>query len=251
MTAEEIEAIVGGYHGDAFRILGPHGVRKRRGQPCWEVRAFLPQAESAEIVIGDALYPMVKKHAAGFFVAPLDGEPQKYRIRARLWDGIVADFEDAYRFPPLITDFDLHLHGEGTLTEAYEMLGAHLVESDGVKGVRFAVWAPNAEVVSVAGDFNQWDTRRHPMRRRNSGVWEIFIPELAEGVAYKYNVRSRLHAYQQLKADPYAFYCETPPKSASLVFDIDKHQWQDAAWMEARAGKDWLKSPVTIYEVHL
>ncbi len=104
-----------------------------------------------------------------------------------------------------------------------------------MRGVRFAVWAPNAESVTVAGEFNDWDTRRHPMRRRNGGVWEIFIPGLGEGTAYKYNVRSRFAGYQQLKADPYAFYCETPPKSASVVWNIDKYQWQDAAWMEARA----------------
>ena len=102
-------------------------------------------------------------------------------------------------------------------------------------GVRFAVWAPNAEDVTVAGEFNDWDIRRHPMRRRNGGVWEIFIPGLGEGTAYKYNVRSRFAGYQQLKADPYAFECETPPKSASVVWDIDRYQWNDAAWMERRA----------------
>src|SRR5579872_880929 len=236
MTAEEIEAIVGGYHGDAFRILGPHGVRKRRNLPCWEVRAFLPQAESAEVVIGGTLYPMEKQHAAGFYVASLEGSPTPYRIQARLFDGAAIDFEDPYRFPPLISDFDLHLHAEGTLYEAYETLGAHVVESEGTRGVRFAVWAPNAENVSLAGEFNQWDTRRHPMRRRNSGVWEIFIPELGTGTAYKYNVRSRFNAYQQLKADPYAYYCEAPPKSASVVFDIGRYQWQRSE--ERRVGKE-------------
>ena len=251
MTADEIEAIVGGYHGDAFRILGPHVVRKRRGQPGWEVRAFLPQAESAEVIAGETVCPMVKKHAAGFYVASLAGEPAAYRIRARLWDGPAVEFEDPYRFPPILSDFDLHLHAEGTLYEAYNTFGAHPAEAEGLQGVRFAVWAPNAENVSLAGDFNQWDTRRHPMRRRNGGVWEIFMPELPEGTAYKYNVRSRFNAYQQLKADPYAFYCEMPPKSASIVCDTDRYQWQDGGWMQARAAKDWLKSPVSIYEVHL
>jgi 1,4-alpha-glucan branching enzyme len=251
MTAEEIEAIVGGYHGDAFRILGPHAVRKRRGQSCWEVRAFLPHAESASVLLDGCAVPMAKKHAAGFFVASLDGEPAPYRIGARLWDGAEVEFQDPYRFPPILSDYDLHLHAEGTLYESYNTLGAHLVTSEGVPGVRFAVWAPNAENVSLAGDFNQWDTRRHPMRRRNSGVWEIFVPDIGEGVGYKYNVRSRFHAYQQLKADPYAFYCETPPKSASVVADLDRYQWNDAAWMEARAAKDWLHSPISIYEIHL
>jgi 1,4-alpha-glucan branching enzyme len=251
MNAEEIEAIVGGYHGDAFRILGPHAVRKRRGHPAWEVRAFLPQAESASVVAGDSVYLMEKKHAGGFYCASIPDDPARYRLRARLWDGDEVEFEDPYRFPPVVSDYDLHLHAEGTLYESYETLGAHLAQCEGVGGVRFAVWAPNAENVALAGDFNQWDTRRHPMRRRNSGVWEIFMPGLDAGAAYKYNVRSRFNAYQQLKADPYAFYCETPPKSASVVADLDRYQWQDAAWMEARAHKDWLKSPVSIYEVHL
>jgi 1,4-alpha-glucan branching enzyme len=250
MTANEIEAIIGGYHGDAFRILGPHAGSKRRGQPSWEVRAFLPQAESAEVLLGDTAHPMVKKRPDGFYVAALEGEPARYRIRARLWDGAVTEFEDPFRFGPILSEFDLHLHAEGTLYESYNTLGAHIVESDGVRGVCFAVWAPNAEIVSVAGEFNQWDTRRHPMRRRNSGVWELFLPELGEGAAYKYNVRSRFHAYQQLKSDPYAFYCEMPPKSASIVRDIDHYAWQDSAWLEFRASRDWLKSPINTYEVH-
>ncbi len=251
MTAEEIEAITGGYHGDAFRILGPHAVTTRGNHSRWEVRSFLPQAESADIVQGDAVFPMEKQHAEGFFCAVLPGDPGRYHIRARLFTGGSVDFDDPYRFPPLLSDFDLHLHSEGTLQEAYDSLGAHITECDGVRGVRFAVWAPNAENVTVAGEFNQWDTRRHPMRRRNAGIWELFIPELGEGTAYKYNVRSRFAGYQQLKADPYAFYCETPPKSASVVTDLDTYQWKDAGWMESRGSKDWLKLPVSVYEVHL
>jgi 1,4-alpha-glucan branching enzyme len=251
MTAQEIEAIVGGYHGDAFRILGPHSVRKRGVQSRWEVRAFLPQAESAEVLSGGKVCPMSRHHNDGFFVAFLNGSPERYTIRAICRDGAVIEMEDPYRFPTLLSDFDLHLHTEGTLHEAYRSLGAHCMECEGVKGVRFAVWAPNAEVVSVAGEFNDWDTRRHPMRRRSGGVWEIFIPGLAAGAGYKYNVRSRFQAYQQLKADPYTFYCERPPKSASIVWDINLYQWDDAGWIEKRGHTDWLKSPVSIYEVHL
>ena len=108
---------------------------------------------------------------------------------------------------------------------------------DGVAGMRFAVWAPNALNVTVAGEFNDWDIRRHPMRRRNGGVWELFVPGLGEGAAYKYNVRSRFAGYQQLKADPYAFCCELPPKSASVVWDNARYEWHDAEWMKAR-GED-------------
>ena len=130
-------------------------------------------------------------------------------------------------------------------------MGAHVVEVEGVRGIRFAVWAPNALVVSVVGDFNEWDTRRHPMRARDGGVWEIFMPGLGEGATYKYFVKSRLLGYQVLKADPYAFAAELPPKSASIVASLDGYQWGDAAWMEERARKDQLKAPVSVYEVHL
>ncbi len=251
MTVEEIEAIVGGYHGDAFRILGPHAARKKSGQLRWEVRAFLPQAESAEISTSRGRTPMAKLHAQGFFCVSLDGNQESYAIHLKLWDGREIQIEDPYRFGPLISDADLYLHGEGTLHEAYRTFGGHLVESEGVKGVRFAVWAPNAEDVTVVGDFNEWDVRRHPMRKRSGGVWELFLPGLAEGATYKYYVRSRLAGYQQLKADPYGFLCETPPKSASVVWDINRYQWNDAGWLEQRAKTNWLKSPVSIYEVHL
>jgi len=251
MTAEEIEAIVGGYHGDAFRILGPHAVRQGRRVTSWEVRAFLPQAESAEVVSGKQRCVMEKQHPHGFFCAVLNGEPQDYRIHAQLFDGRAIEIDDPYRFGPLISDSDLYLYTEGTLYEAYHTLGAHLVQVGGVSGVRFAVWAPNAENVSLAGEFNDWDVRCHAMRRRSGGVWEIFIPGLAQGAAYKYYVRSRYAGYQQLKADPFAFYCETPPKSASVVWDAGEYQWQDSQWMEARASANPLKGPVSIYEVHL
>ena len=183
-------------------------------------------------------------------MAALDGEPVPYTLHAHLWDGLEVEIDDPYHFGPQISESDLYLHTEGTLNEAWLTLGAHPVVSEGVAGVRFAVWAPNAETVSLAGEFNDWDTRRHPMRRRNGGVWEIFVPALATGTSYKFNVRSRFAGYQQLKADPYAFHCELPPKSASRVWD-SHYQWQDAAWMTARASSDILKSPVSIYEVHL
>jgi 1,4-alpha-glucan branching enzyme len=250
MTGEEIEAIVNGYHGDAFGILGPHSVRKKNGKPRWEVRAFLPQADSAVVLAGTTRCDMEKRHTQGFFVAAMDGDAVPYVIRARLWDGSEVEIDDPYRFGPLISDSDLYLHTEGTLNEAWRSLGAHLVTTEGVPGVRFAVWAPNAENVTVAGEFNDWDIRRHPMRRRNGGVWELFVPGLKQGTAYKYNIRSRFAGYQQLKADPYAFCCEHPPKSASVVWGLDNHQWQDQEWMDTRAERDLLKSPMAVYEVH-
>ena len=241
MNASEIEAIVGGYHSDPFRILGPHEVKRK-----WEVRAFLPQAESASVIVSSVAVAMKKLHKDGLFCAELPLPQTGYMLRAKLWDGREIDIDDPYRYGPLISESDLYLHGEGTLNEAYRTLGAHLVEG----GVRFAVWAPNAEVVAVAGDFNDWDIRRHPMRRRNAGIWELFLPGIGAGAAYKYHVRSKVGEYQQLKADPYGFYAETPPKSASVVWRIDGYEWNDGAWMAARPGREWLKTPMSIYEVH-
>lgn len=251
MTDEEIEAIVNGYHGDAFGILGPHSVRKKKAAPRWEVRAFLPQANTVAVIVGGARYEMLKQHPQGFFVVSLEADPRAYELRAKLWDGSEVAIDDPYRFGPQLSESDLYLHSEGTLYEAWNTFGAHLVVSDGVSGVRFAVWAPNAENVSVAGEFNEWDTRRHPMRRRNSGAWELFVPGLTSGASYKYNVRSRFAGYQQLKADPYAFYCELPPKSASRVWDDSRYVWGDAGWMEERGKGEILKSPMSVYEVHL
>ena len=251
MTVEEIEAIAGGYHGDAFRILGPHSVRRKSGQNRWEVRAFLPQAESAIVVADNEQAEMARKHAAGFFCASLAGDPRPYVIRLRLHDGREIQLDDPYRFGPQLSDSDLYLHTEGTLHEAWHTLGSHIVESQGVTGVRFAVWAPNAISVTVAGEFNDWDIRRHPMRWRNGGVWELFVPGLGEGTAYKYHVRSRFAGYQQLKADPYAFYCETPPKSASVVWNLDEVPVARRCVDGGARSHDLLKSPVSIYEVHL
>ena len=252
----EIEAIIGGYHGDPFRILGPHCVRKddASGKPCddvWEVRAFLPHASSAELVVGGKAVPMEKKHSQGFFVGTVTRDPGAYRFRLHLWNGGVEEMEDAYRFPPLLTEFDIYLHGEGTHFESYNTFGAHLTTSLDVAGTRFAVWAPNAEVVCLVGDFNHWDTRRNPMRLRSGGVWEIFMPELGAGSAYKYYVRSKLLGHRQLKSDPYGFAMEVPPKTASIVQELDTYEWRDAEWMDRRAKGNLLKEPVSAYEVHL
>ena len=130
MTGEEIEAIVNGYHGDAFGILGPHSVRKKNNQPRWEVRAFLPQADAAAVAVGGTRYEMVKKHAQGFFVASMDGDPVTYELRAHLWDGREVEIDDPYRFGPQISESDLYLHTEGTLYEAWLTLGAHPVVSE-------------------------------------------------------------------------------------------------------------------------
>lgn len=153
----------------------------------------------------------------------------------------------------VLTDFDLHLIGEGTHYKNYEKLGAHIMEVDGVKGVHFAVWAPNAKGVSVIGDFNHWDGKKHPMKLLgDSGIWEIFIPGIDEGELYKFEVKSKYRGYKEQKSDPFAFFFEVRPKSAAIVYNIEnKHKWQDAEWLEIRRKKNWFESPVAIYEVHL
>ena len=152
----------------------------------------------------------------------------------------------------ILTDYDLHLFGEGNLYKSYEKLGAHVIDLDGRKGVHFAVWAPNAKIVSVIGDFNRWDAESHPMRPAgSSGVWETFIPGLGEGEIYKFDIRSRYYRHHEVKADPYGLYFEHRPKSASIVYNINKYSWHDSGWMKKREKKNWLESPVSIYEVHL
>lgn len=152
----------------------------------------------------------------------------------------------------ILTDYDLHLIGEGSHYKKYEKLGAHFIEIDGVKGVHFAVWAPNAKKVSVIGDFNNWNSKSHPMQSLGeSGIWETFIPGLGEGTLYKFEIRSGFRKYTAQKADPFAFYFELRPKSASIVYDINGYGWNDDDWMKKRAGTPWFESPIATYEVHL
>ena len=250
MTEQEMEAVAGGYHGDAFGVLGPHA-KGDDSKSEWEVTAFLPQAQNVEIILDGKAVPAEKVHSAGIYAAALGSQPDHYKLRITDYSGIKSEVEDIYRFGPILSDFDLHLHSEGTNYEGYNSFGAHPVTVDGIEGTRFAVWAPNALVVSVVGNFNDWDTRRNPMRLRTGGVWEIFIPGVRPGTAYKYAVKSHYRGYSQMKSDPYGFGTETPPKSASIVSDIDSYGWNDGAWMDKRAQNSQLESPMAIYEVHL
>ncbi|MEO7599739.1 MAG: alpha-amylase family glycosyl hydrolase, partial [Opitutus sp.] len=247
MLSGEIHAIVNGYHGDPRKVLGPHQLSPGE----WEVRAFLPKAESAALIIGNATHPMTREDPAGFFRVKLKGAQEPYRIALKTWAGLASIIDDPYRFETLLSSYDLHLFLEGTNYESFNTFGAHVIEIDGISGVRFSVWAPNAESVQVCGTFNYWDKNNHPMMPREGGVWELFIPGLAKGEVYKYFVRSKLNLYQQMKADPYASYAEVAPRNASIVWDAPTYQWQDAKWLETRAQGNILKQPVTIYEVHL
>jgi 1,4-alpha-glucan branching enzyme len=250
---EDIRLILDGLHQDPYSVLGMHVEGDEEKQIA--VRAFLPEAEEAWVVHskkGNA-HPMEKVHKDGFYVAEFPRKrPFPYRLRIQTKDGKVLSFKDPYSFGRVLTEYDLHLLGEGTHCREYEKLGAHLITFEGAGGVHFSVWAPNARSVHVIGDFNRWDNRRHPMRLLGtSGIWEIFIPELGEGEKYKFDVRSKFNKYQAVKADPHGFCFERRPKSASVVCDIDGYRWGDSAWLEKRGRKNWFESPVSIYEVHL
>ncbi len=249
---DELESILNAEHSDPFHILGAHVVEWEE-KPAVAVRAFLPGAERLWVLRESEAIPAQRIHVDGFFEAVFPNEAQvfRYRLRADYGEGNEFEFEDPYRFPPTLSEFDLYLLGEGTHHKSYEKLGAHLTEVEGVPGVAFAVWAPNAQRASVVGNFNNWNGRRHPMRVRGStGIWELFIPGLAEGEVYKYEIKGH-NDYLGLKADPFAFFAELRPNNASVVRDINDYTWQDQAWMEARSQRQSLKSPLAIYEVHL
>jgi 1,4-alpha-glucan branching enzyme len=246
-----IAAIVAGRHGEPFAFLGMH---EAAGGLC--VRAFLPDAAAMAVVdcaSGAVAASGRRVHQAGLFVAALpEGRPPfRYRLRAR-WGRDWHEFDDIYRFPPVLGELDLHLLGEGNHLASYRKLGAHPIVHEGVLGVAFAVWAPNASRVSVVGDFNGWDGRRMPMREHHGGgFWEIFVPGLAAGELYKYELLGPDGALLPLKADPHAERAEPPPGNASVVASPSSHTWQDDAWLAARGQRNDREAPISIYEVHL
>lgn len=253
---EDLERLIRAEYWDPFSILGPHD-ETVAGQPSTVVRAFLPEAVAAAVLPDDVDVPIISMtsiHPAGVFQAacPLDVKSTGYRIRVNDQRGRVIERHDPYAYVPLLTEYDLHLFVEGRLYHAYDKLGAQVCKQETVTGVNFVVWAPNALRVSVVGDFNDWDGRRHPMQSRGStGLWELFIPELPEACVYKYEIRPRNSAATLLKADPYASASELRPQTASLVRDLSRYRWGDNTWMEARRSRDPLREPLSIYEVHL
>jgi len=243
-----IQAVVSGNCSNPFSVLGMHRIPQGI-----IVRVFLPRVQSVTVVEkeGGYTFPLAKVHEEGFFQGILEGrEPFPYLLKIEQ-NGAEHLLPDPYSFPPFLTDFDLHLFNEGTHHYAYQKLGAHLVQREGVTGTHFAVWAPNAERVSVVGDFNGWDGRVHGMRPlKNSGIWEIFIPGIGENTLYKFEVKTKA-GHLLLKSDPYGFFFEIRPKTASIVYNLEGFPWHDEEWMETRKNTNLLKSPVNIYEVHL
>ena len=251
MTNEETyQAIVAGDHGDPFSILGMH----EGDDNGLVVRTFQPGARSVEVVSedGNSLGELEPVHPEGMFVGPVSVEEQSpYKLRID-WDGNVVELDDPYRFPPVMGDQDLHLFGEGNHHYLYEKLGAHPMTLEGAWGVSFAVWAPGASRVSVVGGFNNWDGRRHVMRKHAGiGVWEIFIPNIGTGEVYKYELKGPNGDLLPLKADPYGFLAEKLPGTGSVVNDPTRYDWQDEEWMRNREAKNALDAPMATYEVHL
>ncbi|MEA1830539.1 1,4-alpha-glucan branching protein GlgB [Methylobacterium durans] len=236
-------------HGDAFAVLGPHQV----GPKTWEVRAVLPEAKGATLLVGDARIAFERRHPDGFFVAkvPSEGRPL-YEIEVETWDGAKQRRHDPFSFGSSLEQHDVNALREVGTNVVYRVLGAQAGKLDGVDGFRFAVWAPNAKRVSVVGEFNDWDGRRHPMRLwRDGGIWELFVPGLKAGATYKYEVRGPDGALLPLKADPVAFAAQQPPETASVLHGLGEPAWRDAAWMEGRGRKDPRHAAISIYEVHL
>ncbi len=230
-----------------FKLLGLH---QENGQ--WVIRVYDPYATDVDLLDTPALTKFKKVDPCGLFELHSDKEPARpYSLRLHYGEA-AHDIVDPYQFPSTISTQDLYLFSEGRLRQGYRMLGSIPFEINGIQGVRFAVWAPNAERVSVVGEFNQWDGRRHPMRSLGGGgVWELFIPSIAQHTLYRYEIRNRDSGALLTKTDPYAQGYESRPGTASLAAPAHNHQWQDANWMSHRGQWDWLHGAINIYEVHL
>ena len=248
MNWPEIEAVVYSEHDNPHHILGAHSIENG-----YLINAFFPTATQVEVVLKKGTkVTMERVDEEGFYSVIIPGKAKPSYIYLVTYDnGVTQDVIDPYNFPEVITEKDRELFTRGIHYKIYEKLGAHYMTLKGVEGTLFAVWAPNAVRVSVVGDFNCWDGRRHPMRRLgDSGIFELFIPGLQEETVYKYELKVK-GGLPVLKADPYANYAELRPANASKVFNLDKYQWQDDKWLDKRKKTNLEKEPVAIYEVHL
>jgi len=242
-----LDAFLAARHGDPFALLGPHAVPGGV-----VVRAFVPHAEFLEVVLPDRRVALVRRDDAGFFEGLVEGAspPLAYRLAARNAGG-TWELDDPYRFGPALGPLDDHLLVEGTHRRLHERLGAHAATHEGAAGVRFAVWAPNAQRVSLVAGFNDWDVRRHVMRKRvDSGLWEIFIPGIGAGQPYKFAILARDGTEQAWKSDPFGLAAELRPSTASLVAEEARFAWDDAAFLAARPVRQAADAAISIYEVH-
>ena len=247
-TVHALDALLRGSLNDPFAVLGPHHTSDG-----YVVRAFFPGAlgiEARAATDGKLLALLAPSPThEGVFTGALP-DTGRYVLRIQ-WPGGVHETEDPYAFGPLLSDLDLHLFCEGSHWDLPHRFGANVATMDGVEGVRFAVWAPNAQRVSLVGDFNSWDSRRNPMRlRRSAGVWELFVPRLRPGERYKYDIVSQDGAHLPLKADPLARATEPSPATASVVARPEAFAWTDVEWMAHRERAQAPDAPISIYEVH-
>jgi len=237
-------------HHDPFSFLGLHAVKVDEHQ-LYAYRAFLPYATSVKLKVGKTWVDLEKTHPDGLFEHTSEVELTTPCLLQITVGTQTYETHDPYTFSSSITQDELHLFGEGRLKLAYKTLGAQCITQNNVAGVRFAVWAPNAERVSVIGSFNQWDGRIHSMRAHgSSGVWDIFIPNLTTSDTYKFEIRNRHTGNILVKTDPYGFEFEPRPGTATKI-STSNHQWEDKQWLEARKKRDWLHAPFNCYEVHL
>jgi 1,4-alpha-glucan branching enzyme len=252
IVEEDIQRILAIEHSDPHSVLGAHPAHIQ-GEDGIIIRSFHPDAVSATILLGGKELAMRESDATGLFWRFFPGMtfPVKYRVSFAFPNGATWEQDQPYRFTPVLGDQDLYFFNQGKHYDLYEKLGAHVREMDGVPGVSFAVWAPNARRVSVIGGFNNWDGRINPMRCMGaSGVWELFVPGLTEGDLYKYEIKTA-EGNLRIKTDPFAFAMELRPGTAGIIWNIDKRAWNDAQWMEERKQKDHTACPMNIYEVHL
>ena len=252
LPSEDLYPLIECRHSDPHRILGV----RPGGNGGSVLRVFQPEAMSVAVVFADGRRrELAKVHVAGVFEsfseAVLPSGPCDYTVEAVFGNGINAAWSDPYAFAPTLGEVDLYLLGQGEHLESYRVLGAHLRTLNGIEGTSFAVWAPNAQRVSVVGDFNFWDGRIHMMRRLGgSGIWEIFIPGVEEGDHYKFEIRGPFGDVS-LKTDPFGFFAQHDLRTACLVTDLDRYEWSDGDWMDRRARRDAYAEPMSVYEVHL
>ncbi|HEY0381258.1 MAG TPA: 1,4-alpha-glucan branching protein GlgB [Candidatus Elarobacter sp.] len=249
IAPDRLAAVEHGREGDPFAVLGPHELGAGT-----VVRAFVPGARAVAVVDENdrVLAEAEPVGEGGLFEAYLVEKPARYSLRVTDARGKTRTSDDPYRFAPLLGELDAWLFGQGNHLELYRVLGAHPDVVDGVRGTRFAVWAPNASRASVVGDWNGWDGRVHPMRlRREAGVWELFVPGVEPGARYKYELLGPSGELLPLRADPFAFRSEMRPANASVVVAPSAFSWSDEDWLKVRGGKQRRDAPIHIYEVHL
>jgi 1,4-alpha-glucan branching enzyme len=243
----DLTTIINAKHHDPFSVLGRHKKGKKT-----HITVFLPYAESVSLADSKQVLQRIPETDLFEYSTEKEDLPAHYSLQWLDKDGACHENYDPYDFGPQLSDMDQHLFSEGNHWHIYQKLGAHLRQVDKIDGVYFAVWAPNAQRVSIVGDFNQWDGRCNPMRNLGDcGIWEIFMPGLEVGCFYKFEILNRQTDEIVVKTDPYGQQFEFRPQTSSIVVKEDNYHWQDYKWMAQRLKHDWLHQPLSIYEVHL